>query len=93
MLTVKKPNWQSETERTDFHAHKKCEKSPVSYQNCQPLATFYTIYYHMFPSENLSEVRAEKVIDDYGTTEQVTFCFQYAEKIQKRSGISLMNLC
>ncbi|MDE6789346.1 MAG: hypothetical protein K2J47_08520 [Ruminococcus sp.] len=57
------------TKRELTDAIRECEDSPSSYQNCQRLATFYTIYDHMFPPERQSEVRAEKVIEDYGKSD------------------------
>lgn len=57
------------TKRELVDAIRECEDSPSSYQNCQRLATFYTIYDHMFPPERQSEVRAEKVIEDYGKSD------------------------
>lgn len=70
------------TKRELQNAIDECENSPVSYQNCQRLATFYTIYDHMFPPENLSEVRAEKVIDDYGTSDfLLSVCGKDSKKV------------
>lgn len=57
------------TKRELTDAIRECEDSPASYQNCQRLATFYAIYDHMFPPERQSEVRAEKVIEDYGKSD------------------------
>lgn len=57
------------TKRELLDAIRECENSPVSYQNCQRLATFYAIYDHMFPPERQSEVQAEKVIEDYGKSD------------------------
>lgn len=57
------------TKRELTDAIRECEDSPASYQNCQRLATFYAIYDHMFPPERQSEVRTEKVIEDYGKSD------------------------
>lgn len=60
------------TKRELTDAIRECENLPASYQNCQRLATFYTIYDHMFPPEVRSEIKAEKVIEDYGKSDFLT---------------------
>lgn len=57
------------TKRELIDAIHECEDSPPSYQNCQRLATFYTIYDHLFPPERQADVRTEKVIDEYGKSD------------------------
>lgn len=57
------------TKREIIDAIRECEDSPASYQNCQRLATFYTIYDHMFPPERQSEIKTETVIEDYGKSD------------------------
>ena len=57
------------TKRELNEAIRECEEAPPSYQNCQRLATFYTIYNHMFPPERQSEIRTETVIEDYGKSD------------------------
>ncbi|MDE6673079.1 MAG: hypothetical protein K2K16_12955 [Ruminococcus sp.] len=57
------------TQRELIDAIRECENAPVSYQNCQRLATFYGIYDHMFPPEVQTGIKAEKVIEDYGKSD------------------------
>ncbi len=57
------------TKRELVNAIRECEEAPVSYQNCQRLATFYLIYDHMFPPERQSAVRTETFIDTYGQSD------------------------
>lgn len=51
----------------------ECERSPVNYQSCEKLATFYTIYDHLYKkAEPLVEVKGETTVGDYGDTEFLT---------------------
>lgn len=48
------------------------ERSPDTYQNAEKLATFYTLYDHLYVREvpkNLVEMTREVTIDRYGDTE------------------------
>lgn len=50
----------------------ECEHLPISYQNCEKLATFYAIYDHLYAEKEPKEqksVYTETVIDDYGDSE------------------------
>lgn len=48
------------------------EMSPATYQNCEKLATFYTLYEHLFvdrePVSRLESVK-EVIVDKYGDSE------------------------
>lgn len=44
----------------------ECENASTSYQNCQKLATLYTVYDHLYTQKNTSE---ETIIGDYGDSE------------------------
>lgn len=50
-------------------AIKECENSPTSYQNCEKLATFYTILGHMQNQKQEVKSVVESQIDDYGESE------------------------
>ena len=48
------------------------ESAPATYQNAEKLATFYTLYDHLYVREvpkNLVEMTREVTIDNYGDTE------------------------
>ena len=48
------------------------ESAPATYQNAEKLATFYTLYDHLYVREipkNLVEMTREVTIDRYGDTE------------------------
>lgn len=48
------------------------EMAPATYQNAEKLATFYTLYDHLYVREvpkNLVEMTKEVTIDNYGDTE------------------------
>lgn len=48
------------------------EASPPTYQNCEKLATFYTLYDHLYgPSQILTDIKPiqEIIIDDHGESE------------------------
>lgn len=44
------------------------ESTPADYENCKKLATFYTIFDHLY-SEPKTEKRQEEVIGAYGRSE------------------------
>lgn len=59
------------TQRELDGAIKECENAPTSYQNCEKLATFYTIREHAFREDStpvVEQVR-ESIIDDYGDSD------------------------
>lgn len=47
----------------------ECESGDVSYSNYEKLATFYTIYDHLYSSKHVADVRNETVIGNYGESE------------------------
>lgn len=49
-------------------AIKECEQGKDSYQNCEKLATFYTIQDHLY-SEAKPRTEVQDVIGDYGDSE------------------------
>lgn len=60
------------TKRELDGAIRECEDAPVSYQNCEKLATFYTIREHAFKEESTEleySYDAPQGIDDYGDTD------------------------
>lgn len=61
------------TQRELDGAIAECENAPTSYQNCEKLATFYTIREHAFNEKSTPVIEqsydAPQVIDDYGDTE------------------------
>lgn len=60
------------TRRELENAIAECESNPSSFNDCQKLATFYTIYQHCFAEKEPKESRSvytETVIDDYGDSE------------------------
>ena len=51
-------------------AIKECENGNSSYQNCEKLATLYTIYDHLYTApEPRMTTQEETVIGDYGVSE------------------------
>ena len=44
----------------------ECENAQPSYQNCEKLATFYTIFDHLYED---SEQKLETQVEDYGDSE------------------------
>lgn len=50
-------------------AIRECEDAPTSYQNCEKLATFYTIREHAFKKEGTEVIEQTQGIDDYGDTD------------------------
>ena len=48
---------------------KECENGDVSYSNYEKLATFYTIYDHLYASRQVSDVRDEIVIGNHGNSD------------------------
>lgn len=49
---------------------KEIEKLPLNYQNCEKLATFYTIYDHLYTERPIKvEKSEENMIGDYGDSE------------------------
>lgn len=49
-------------------AIREFEEAPTNYENCAKLATFYTIFDHLY-SEPKATVKAEEVIGLYGSSE------------------------
>lgn len=49
----------------------ECEASPISYQNCEKLATLYTIYDHLYADGQETQTRYvdEEVVGDHGDGE------------------------
>lgn len=50
----------------------ECEKSPPTYQNCEKLATFYTLREYLYGAEPRRETTTETIIDDHGASEFLT---------------------
>lgn len=46
----------------------ECERQPQSYPDCAKLATFYTLYDHLYPGTTTKEVE-ETVVGSYGESE------------------------
>lgn len=60
------------TKRELDGAIRECEEAPTSYQNCEKLATFYTIREHAFREESTELEYSHyepQVVDDYGDTD------------------------
>lgn len=60
------------TKRELDGAISECENAPTSYQNCEKLATFYTIREHAFKEESTElgySYDQPQGIDDYGESE------------------------
>lgn len=61
------------TKRELDGAIRECEDAPTSYQNCEKLATFYTIREHAFKGEEVTELEysydAPQGIGEYGDTD------------------------
>ena len=49
-------------------AIRECEAGSSNYQNCEKLATLYTIYDHLY-AEPVNTVTEESVIGDYGVSD------------------------
>jgi hypothetical protein len=49
----------------------ECERSQPSYNNCEKLATFYTIHDHLY-QEAKPKAEAEQVVGAYGDSEFLT---------------------
>lgn len=47
----------------------ECEENPTTYPDCMKLATFYTLYDHLYPPATSSEQVEETTIGNYGDTE------------------------
>lgn len=48
----------------------ECEREPKNYHDCEKLATFYTIFDHLFShTEPIIKQTKETVVGDYGDTE------------------------
>lgn len=48
----------------------ECEKDPRNYHDCEKLATFYTIFDHLYTqAEPIIRENKEAVVGDYGDTE------------------------
>lgn len=55
-------------------AIKECEEAQGNYQNCEKLATFYTLYDHLYGDPTAyTSYREEIVIGDYGSSEFLMF--------------------
>lgn len=50
-------------------AIRECENAPVNYQNCDKLATFYTIHDHLYNTEPRATAKEETVIGGYGDSD------------------------
>lgn len=50
-------------------AIKECEKLPISFQNCQKLATFYTILDHITGNTSSTNTVIEETIGNHGSSE------------------------
>lgn len=62
-------------------AIREFENAPTNYENCKKLATFYTIFDHLY-GEPKTEKRPEEVIGYYGDTEFLNLVGgQDAEKV------------
>lgn len=58
------------SKRELLNAIAECETGLNSYQNCQKLATLYTLYDHSFADHKpKAETVREQIIDDYGDSE------------------------
>ena len=53
-------------------AIRECENAPVNYQNCEKLATFYTIHDHLYNTAPGVLTVERDVIGDYGDSEFMT---------------------
>lgn len=49
-----------------------CEKNPKDYPDCAKLATFYTLYDHLYGQNDSAVQTSETVIGDYGQDEFLT---------------------
>ena len=48
----------------------ECENLPLNYPNCEKLATFYTIYDHLYTARaDLVEKQVQSVVGDHGDSE------------------------
>jgi hypothetical protein len=48
----------------------ECEKEPKNYHDCEKLATFYTIFDHLYQhTEPIIREKKMSVIDDYGNSD------------------------
>lgn len=54
-----------------LNAIKECESNPTDYAGCAKLATFYTLYDHLYPAES-TEQTVEEYVDKFGDTEFFT---------------------
>lgn len=53
-----------------INAITECEKDPRNYHDCEKLATFYTIFDHLYTqAEPIIRETKEAVVGDYGDTE------------------------
>ena len=59
------------SQREIENAIKECEKGNSSYQNCEKLATLYTIYDHLY-ADPVTQTSDEMIIDDYGVSDFLT---------------------
>lgn len=58
------------TQRELDGAIRECENAPTSYQNCEKLATFYTILDHLYSDKERKVIEnVSDVIGDYGDSE------------------------
>lgn len=47
----------------------ECENAPANYQNCEKLATLYTLYDHLYAERQQAETIRETIVDVIGDTE------------------------
>lgn len=59
------------TKRELLEAVKECEESPSNYHDCEKLATFYTIYDHLYPDTSIEQIE-EATVGNYGDSEFLT---------------------
>lgn len=59
------------TKRELLDAVKECEANANNYSDCAKLATFYTLYDHLFPNTAVERIE-ETAVDKYGDTEFLT---------------------
>lgn len=60
------------TRRELENAIAECEKNPSTFNDCQKLAAFYTLYDHLYTDNEPREQRTvytETIIDNYGDSE------------------------
>lgn len=66
----------------------ECENAPESYQKCERLATFYTLYDHLYPNSNANvEQVTESIVDNYGDSE----FFKAVEGVNAKDAWAIMS--